>query len=58
MALTGRLQTVFVPKPTSDLERFLAGELGEAQDLLPVAIVLAAILLLLIGAALVHATQA
>jgi hypothetical protein len=37
-----------VPKPASDLERFLAGEFAETQDGLAALIVLAAILLLAI----------
>jgi len=35
-----------VTKPASDLERYLAGEFAEGQDALPLAVVLAATLLL------------
>lgn len=41
-----------MPKPVSDLERFLAGDLEEMQDTVPVAIVLVAVLLIALGAAL------
>jgi hypothetical protein len=37
-----------VPKPASDLERFLAGDDAETQDALPALIVLAAVLLIAI----------
>jgi len=36
MALTRRPQTISVPKPASDLERFLAGDFAETQDALPI----------------------
>jgi hypothetical protein len=35
-----------VPKPASDLERYLAGEFAEGQDALPQGVTLVAILLL------------
>ncbi|HSA88587.1 MAG TPA: hypothetical protein VLF42_01670 [Burkholderiales bacterium] len=35
-----------MPKPASDLERYLAGEFAEGQDALPLVVVLAATLLL------------
>jgi len=49
MALTRDPQTVSVPKPATDLERYLAGEFAETQDALPVlVVVLAAVLLIAI----------
>ena len=41
-----------MPKPASDLERFLAGDAAEEQDALPVLIVLVATLLIALTAAL------
>jgi hypothetical protein len=38
-----------VPKPASDLERYLAGELTEGQDVLPLVVVALAILLLVVA---------
>ena len=35
-----------MPKPASDLERYLAGEFAEGQDTVPLVAVLVAILLL------------
>jgi hypothetical protein len=37
-----------VPKPVSDLERYLAGEFAEPQDGLPVLIALTIVLLIVI----------
>jgi len=52
MALTGSHQTLRVPKPASDLERFLAGDDAETQDALPVVVLLVIILFIAIGTAL------
>ena len=38
-----------MPKPASDLEKYLAGEFAEGQDVLPLLIVLVAILLLVVA---------
>jgi len=41
-----------VPKPASDLERFLAGDFAETQDGMPTVIFVVAVLLIAVGAAL------
>ena len=38
-----------MPKPASDLERYLAGEFAEGQDVLPLVVVAVAILLLVVA---------
>jgi hypothetical protein len=38
-----------VPKPASDLERYLAGEFVEGQDVLPLLVVAVAIFLLVVA---------
>jgi hypothetical protein len=38
-----------MPKPASDLERYLAGEFTEAQDVLPLVVVAVAMLLLVVA---------
>lgn len=50
MALTGHPQNLSVPKPASDLERYLAGDFAESQDGLPVLILLVAILFVVVAA--------
>jgi len=44
-----------MPKPASDLERFLAGDAAETQDGVPVAIVLLVILFIAVGVVLIPA---
>jgi hypothetical protein len=38
-----------VPKPASDLERFLAGECAETQDALPAVVLLVAMLFVVVA---------